>query len=296
MDTDALRIFLKVAELQSLTAAGRQMGIPKSQVSRRLRGLEQQLGARLFHRSTRVVRLTADGEALLPRASRVVREADEIGALFRSGRRLRGRVRVDLPVNLARRLVLPTLPDLLARHPELELFISTTDQIVDVVREGFDCVVRVGTPADSELVQRKLGELPVINCVSKRYAERHGIPQTLEDLDGHRVVHWASKLGTDTPMFEWDEGGKSFHRPMTASVTVNNTDAYAAACLAGLGIVQIPLVGMRERLAAGTVVEVLPEFRCDPMPVSILHTHGRRPPTRVKVVLDWITHALRDLD
>ena len=296
MDTDSLRIFLKVAELQSLTGAGQQMGIPKSQVSRRVRGLEQQLGARLFHRSTRVVRLTADGEALLPRANRVVREADEIGALFRSGRRLRGRVRVDLPVNLARRLVLPTLPDLLTRHPELELFISTTDRIVDVVREGFDCVVRVGTPTDSELVQRKLGELPLINCVSKGYAERHGVPNTLEDLDEHRMVHWASKLGSDTPVFEWDRDGKSFHRPMTASVTVNNTDAYSAACLAGLGIVQIPLVGMRERLATGTVVEVLPEYRCDPMPVSILHTHGRRPPTRVKVVLDWITHALRDLD
>lgn len=296
MNTDALRIFLKVAELQSLTAAGHQLGIPKSQVSRRVRGLEQQLGARLFHRSTRVVRLTADGEALLPRAHRVVREADEIGALFRSGRRLRGRVRVDLPVTLARRLVLPALPDLLARHPELELFVSTTDRIVDVVREGFDCVVRVGTPADSELVQRKLGELPLINLVSKQYAERHGIPKTLEDLDEHRVVHWASKLGSDTPVFEWDVDGRTHHRSMVASVTVNNTDAYSAACLAGLGIVQIPLVGMRDRLANGAVVEVLPQYRCDPMPVSILHTHGRRPPARVKVVLDWIAHALRELD
>ena len=295
MDTDALRIFLKVAELQSFSATGRQMGLPKSQVSRRLRALEQHLGARLFHRSTRVVQLTGDGEALLPRASRVVREADEIGALFRSGRRLRGRVRVDLPVNLARRFVLPALPDLLARHPELELFVSTTDRIVDVVREGFDCVLRVGTPADSELVQRKLGELPLVNCVSKQYADRHGVPTTLEELDDHRVVHYASKLGTDTPVFEWDRDGRSFHRPMTASVTVNNADAYTAACLAGLGIVQTPLLGMRERLASGAVVEVLPDYRCDPMPVSILHTHGRRPPMRVRVVLDWIAQALRDV-
>ncbi|MCA9714607.1 MAG: LysR family transcriptional regulator [Myxococcales bacterium] len=296
MDTDALRIFLKVAELQSLTATGQQLGIPKSRVSRQLRALEQQLGARLFHRSTRVVRLTADGEALLPRATRLVREADEIGALFRSGRRLRGRVRVDLPVNLARRLVLPALPDLLARHPELELFVSTTDRIVDVVREGFDCVVRVGAPEDSELVHRRLGELPMINCVSKEYAERHGVPQSLEELDRHRVVHYSSRLGTDTPTFEWVEGGKTRHRPMAASVTVNNTDAYAAACLAGLGIVQIPLVGQQAHLASGVLVEVLPERRCAPMPVSILHTHGRRAPARVRVVLNWIAHALRELD
>ena len=113
MDLDALRIFLKVAELGSITRAGAQLGLSKSRVSRRVNALERELDAHLFHRTTRAVRLTADGEALLPRARRIVREGDEIGALFHTGRGLRGQVRVDLPVKIARRVILPALPELL---------------------------------------------------------------------------------------------------------------------------------------------------------------------------------------
>ncbi|MCA9617859.1 MAG: LysR family transcriptional regulator, partial [Myxococcales bacterium] len=168
MDVEALRIFVKVAELGSLTRAGDHLGIPKGQVSRRLRALEADLDVRLFHRTTRVVRLTPDGETLLPRAVAMLREADEITGLFRSGRRLRGRVRVDMPVSLAKNYVLPTLPALLERHPELELFVSTTDRIVDVLGEGFDCVLRVGGSAQAaspslDLMKRKLGSLTMIN-------------------------------------------------------------------------------------------------------------------------------------
>ena len=119
MDLDALRIFLKVAELGSITRAGAQLGLSKSRVSRRVNALERELDAHLFHRTTRAVRLTADGEALLPRARRIVREGDEIGALFHTGRGLRGQVRVDLPVKIARRVILPALPELLARHPAI---------------------------------------------------------------------------------------------------------------------------------------------------------------------------------
>ncbi len=292
MDLEALRIFLKVAEVQSLTRAGEHLGLPKAHVSRKLRALESDLDARLFHRSTRVVRLSPDGEALIPRAKLIVREADEVAGMFRTGRRLRGRVRVDLPVNLARRFVLPALPELLDRHPELELFISTTDRIVDVVGEGFDCVLRVGASTDLDVTQRKLGELSMLNCVSKSYVERRGVPRSLEDLDQHQLVHYASRLGTDTPMFEYDRDGKTHTRPMPSALTVNTTDAYMAACLAGLGIVQVPRIGMTERLSSGEAVDVLAEYRCAPMPVVILQTHGRRPPQRVRAVMDWIAAAL----
>lgn len=292
MDVDSLRIFLKVAETENLTRAGEHLGLPKAHVSRKLGALEASLDARLFHRSTRVVRLTPDGETLVPRARAIVREADEIGALFRGGRRLRGRVRLDLPQNLARRFVLPTLPELLQRHPDLELFVSATDRIVDAVGEGFDCVLRVGALPDMELTQRKLGGLGMVNCVSRGYAERRGVPRSLEELDAHLLVNYASRLGGETPSFEYQAEGKTQHRTMASSVTVNSTDAYQAACLAGLGIVQVPLLGMRELIASGDIVEVLPAHRCAPMPVSLLHTHGRRAPNRVRVVMEWIADAL----
>lgn len=293
MDTDDLRVFLRVAELQNLTRAGEQRGMTKSRVSRRIATLEEQLGARLFHRSTRSVRLTPDGEALLPYAHRLVRDADEVDALFRTGPRLRGQVRIDLPVSLGRSFILPTLPDLLARHPNLELFISTTDRIVDAVREGFDCVLRVGELEDSELTRRRLGELPMVNCVGRRYADRRGVPGCLEDLKEHTVIHYhVSARGLRAPAFEYEQDGETIELPMHCAVTVNNADAYTAACLAGLGIVQTPRIGMRERLLTGEVVEVLPEHSCAPMPVSLLSTHGRRPPRRVRAVLGWIADAL----
>lgn len=292
MDLDALRIFLKVAEVGGLTRAGAQLGLPKAHVSRKLQALESQLDTRLFHRSTRVVRLTPDGETLLPRAKIMLRDADEISDLFRRDRRLRGLVRVDLPVSLARKHILPALPELLERHPELRMFISTTDRIVDVVGEGFDCVVRVGAATDSELSQRKLGEVSMVNCVSRAYAQKRGVPKTLEDLDQHQLVHYASRLVSEAPVFEYARAGKLHTRPIASVVTVNTTDGYLSACLAGLGIIQVPLIGVSQQLASGELLEVLRDFRCEPMPVSILHTHGRRAPARIHAVINWIASTL----
>ncbi len=292
MDVDALRVFLEVAKLQSLTRTGEQMGMAKSRVSRQIQGLESELGVRLFHRTTRAVRLSSDGEALVPRARTMVRDADEIATLFRSGQRLRGRVRVDLPLTIARTRVLPSLPDFVERHPELELFVSTTDRFVDAVREGFDLVLRVGTPPDSGLIQRKLGELEMVNCAAPAYIERRGVPVGVDDLDRHRIIHYAVGTGTE-PTFEWVHAGSERHCPMNASVTVNSTDAYRAACLAGLGIVQVPRIGVEEHLERGALVELLPDHRCAPMPIALLHPHGRRMPTRVRAVMDWISEVVR---
>lgn len=293
MDLDALRIFLKVAELSSLTKAGQHLGVSKSQVSRKIAALETELGGRLFHRTTRALRVTADGEALLPSAERIVREADEIEAMFRTGQRLRGRVRIDLPVRLAARRILPRLPELLDRHPELELFVSTTDRIVNPVAEGFDCVVRVGTSPDSDLRQRRLGEMAMVNVVSRGYARRRGIPKTLSDLEEHLLVRYDSALSSDAAELEYVVDGEWRAAPMASSLTVTSSDAYEAACRAGLGIVQVPRVGVEDGLASRELVEVLPEYRCPPMPVSVLHTHGRHPPRRVRAVLRWIADVVR---
>lgn len=292
MDVEALRVFLEVAKQHSFTRAAASLGMTKSRVSRQLQVLEAELGAQLFHRTTRAVRLSVDGEALVPRARNIVRDADDVATLFRSGRRLRGRVRVDLPLALARNRILPALPEFLARHPELELFVSTTDRFVDAVREGFDLVLRVGVPPDSELTQRKLGVLDMVNCVSASYVARRGRPETLDDLGAHALVHYAVGA-TAEPSFEWCDDSGEHLRPMAASVTVNSTDAYREACLAGLGIVQVPRVGVRALLERGALLEVLPEHRCAPMPVSLLHPHGRRMPGRVRAVSDWLCDVVR---
>jgi DNA-binding transcriptional LysR family regulator len=292
MDLETLRIFVRVAELAGFTRAADQLGMPKSRASLRVRALEEELGTRLLQRTTRAVRLTTDGEQMLARARRLVIEADELAAMFHAPRTLRGRVRVELPVGVARDVVIPRLPELLAAHPNLELLLGISDRRVDVVREGFDCVLRIGDLADSGLVARRLGVLPMSNYASAGYLRKYGIPKSIDDLDRHFIVHYSQSLGADQPTFEYRDGDGWRERPVHALVTVNNADAYEAACLAGLGIIQAPRWHRRDAIDRGLLVEVLPELSCAPMPVSLVHAHGRNVPRRVRAVMGWIAQVV----
>jgi DNA-binding transcriptional LysR family regulator len=291
-DLESVRAFLKVAEFGSFTQAALHLGLSKSRVSLLVRALERDLGVGLMQRSTRAVHLTADGEQFRPRAQRLLAEADELGAMFQAQRALRGQIRADLPVRLAREFVIPRLPEFLAVHPELEVLLSTTDRRVDVLRDGFDCVVRVGVLKDSGLATRRLGLLPMLNCASPSYLRRCGTPRSLGDLDAHWVVHYSLEFGADAASFEYREGTGYSERPMRSLVTVNNADAYLAACLAGLGIIQSPRLGLLQHLSSGALLEILPGLSCAPMPVSLVHAHARNVPKRVRVFMTWLAELL----
>ncbi len=215
--------------------------------------------------------------------------------MFQGPRNLRGRVRVDLPTGLARTVILPRLPELLALHPQLELELSTTDRRVDVLREGFDCVVRVGELREPSLVAQRLGLLAMVNCVSPAYVQRFGIPTDLDDLGRHYVVNYAQTLGTVSPSFEYRVGDEVHERPMRSLVTVNSSDAYHGACIAGLGIIQAPRYGYRAELERNTLIEILPDYPAAPMPISIVHAHGRQVPKRVRVVMTWLAALVEPL-
>lgn len=288
LDPESLRAFVKVVELGSFTRAAAQLGTGKARVSLRIKALEDELGTRLLQRTTRVVRATSDGEELLPRARRWVLDGEELGALFQTGRGLRGLVRVDLPVRVARDTIIPRLPELLARHPALSIHVSTTDRRTAPVREGFDLVLRVGAPGDPSLVGRRLGMLAMANAASPEYVRRHGVPRTLADLARHLVVHYASPDDTAPPSFEHVANGVLTDVPVRSVLTVSDADAYYAACMAGLGIVQAPRAGLRTSFASGLLIEVLPEHLAAPMPVSLLHPHGRSVPRRVRAVMSWL--------
>jgi DNA-binding transcriptional LysR family regulator len=288
MDLEAVRIFVKVAELSSFTRAAEQLGMPKSRVSLHVSALEEEVGSRLLQRTTRVVRPTPDGEQFLVRARRLVAEADELAAMFQAPSTLRGRVRIDLPVTIARDLIIPRLPELLAAHPSLEILLSTTDRRVELVREGFDCVLRIGALPDSALIAKRLGAFSMMNYASPAYLRKYGVPRTIDDLDRHYVVHYSLSLGGDEPTFEYKDGDRYRERPMRSFVTVNNVDAYEAACAAGLGIIQAPRRGFREAVERGLLIEVLPELLCAPMPVALVHGHGRNVPRRVRAVMAWL--------
>jgi DNA-binding transcriptional LysR family regulator len=292
MDLESLRVFVKVTELASFTRAAEQLGMSKARVSQRLGALEEELGSALLQRTTRAVRPTPDGEQLLARARRLVLDADEVATMFRAAKTLRGLVRVDLPATFGRDVLIPRLPEFFAAHPEIELHVSTTDRRVEVVRDGFDCVLRIGALTDSGLVAKRLGALSMTNCASASYVKKFGVPRTIADLDRHFLVNYSPTLGSDPPVFEYRENGRNLEQPMKSVITVNSADAYLAACLAGLGIIQAPLTGKGIHLDDGSLVAVLAEFTPEPMPVSIVHAHGRNIPKRVRAVMAWIADAL----
>jgi DNA-binding transcriptional LysR family regulator len=295
---DRMQIFARVAELSSFTQAAQVLGLPKASASLAVQQLEAQLGTRLLHRTTRRVQLTQDGQAYYERCKDLLDDVDELQAMFQQpdGTALRGRVRIDMSTGIARQLVLPALPDLLNRHPLLEVELSSTDRRVDLVREGFDCVIRVGPVAEPGLVARPLGLVRVATCASPGYLARKGTPQSLADLAQHDLVHYVSTLGTKSAGFETmaddNDASPQFH-PMAGRITVNSAEAYLGACAAGLGLIQAPLLGVRELIDRGLLVEVLPHHPAPPMPVTLIYPHRRHLPQRVRVVMDWLAAVVQ---
>lgn len=291
----ALRVFLQVAELAHFSRAADELGLPKGRVSQVVRDLEARLGTRLFQRTTRRVSLTPDGELLAERARALLADAGEIEALFQQDQQLTGRLRVDMPVRLALDAVLPALPQFLAAHPGLTVELSCTDRRVDLVEEGFDCVLRVGAVHDPLLVARPLGQMSMVNVASPDYLTRQGTPVTPDDLQagGHHLVHYSQVWADRRPRFEWlDATGHERSLTLPSRVTVNNTDAYQAAVLAGAGIAQFPLQGVRHLLADGRLVRVLQGFDAAPLPVRLVMSQRRHTPRRVRVFMDWLAERV----
>ena len=289
-ELDTIQVFLKVAELHSFSGAARQLGLPNATVSSAVRQLEANLGTRLLQRTTRRVQLTQEGAAFYARSRELVADFDALRAMFRGGADLlSGRLRIDMSVAMAARIVLPHLGEFMARHPRLLIDLGTADRRVDVIREGYDCVLRAGTLQDSSLVARPLGSYRLLNCASPGYLRAYGTPRTLDDLAHHRVIHYDAQLGGSAPAWEWfdEAAGQSRSAPVGAALTVNGTVAYEAACLAGLGLVQAPEAGLRERLRDGSLVEVLPDYRPAPMPLAFVYPSRRHVPARTLAFMDW---------
>jgi DNA-binding transcriptional LysR family regulator len=294
MDLDQLRIFERVADLGSFTQAADQLGLAKSRVSAVVQQLESDVGARLLQRTTRRVRLTPDGEQFIERCKEVIADAEQLQGMFQpAAMGLRGRLRIDLSNALARDLIIPRLPEFLTAHPLLEVGISTTDRRVDLVQDGFDCVLRIGRNADTDLIARPLGVMRMRNLAAPSYLRAHGTPASLADLSQHRIVHYAAKLGSQGAGWEYQEGGLTRIHPMRSAIVVNGTDAYQAACLAGLGMVQVPVYGTQHLVDAGRLVDVMPGHIAAPMPVSLLYPNRRQMAPRVQAILNWLAQVVQ---
>ena len=291
---DLFRIFTRVVDCASFTRAADMLGMPRSSVSAAVAELEARIGARLLHRTTRKVAPTQDGTAFYERCLRVIADVEETEALFRQdGARPAGRLRVDVPGRIGRLIVAPALGGFLDAYPDIDVTLGVTDRAVDLIEEGVDCVLRVGPLADSDMIARTIGMLPLINVASPAYLDRHGTPRTPDDLSEHHAVNYASPSSGRVEPWEWCVGGAVRALPMRARVTVNSAEASIACCLAGLGLIQIPAYDVRHHILAGDLIEILPDHRAEPLPMTLLYPHRQHLSRRVKVFADWLETLLK---
>ena len=291
---DAMQVFVRVAELASYTRAAESLGLPKASVSTAVQQLEGELGTQLLHRTTRKVQMTLDGRACYERCKDLLADMDELRSMFQQGpQSLRGRLRIDMPTGVARTMVVPRLPEFLRQHPQVQIELSCTDRKVDLIREGFDCVLRVGALEDGSLIVRPLGHFAIINCASPQYVRTHGMPRTPEELASHQLIHYVGTFGSRPMGFEYHDGTTYQTIDMPGTITVNSAEAYQESCLAGLGIIQAPAAGVRGLIEAGLLVEVAPDLRAEPMPVSLVYVQRRNLSSRVQVFMSWIAEVMK---
>lgn len=290
---ELFRIFTRVVETASFTRAADTLGVPRSSVSTAISRLEIRVGARLLQRTTRRVMPTPDGVAFYERCLRMIADLEDVESMFQQGvGKPVGKLRVDVPGRIGRLIVIPALPEFLEAYPEIELTLGVRDRAVNMVEEPIDCVLRTGSLPDSGMIARAIGALPLINVASPIYLAQHGTPQTNEDLVQHWAVNYASPVTGRVEPWEVTDGTTPRFIPMRARVTVNSAEAYIAASLAGLGMIQIPAYDVRDQLAAGTLIELLPTQRAVPLPLTLLYPH-RHLPQRVRVFTDWLEALLR---
>jgi DNA-binding transcriptional LysR family regulator len=290
---DAMRVFCRVVERRSFTRAAADLTLPRSSVTDAVKGLEARLGVRLLQRTTRQVSPTLDGEAYYRRCIRLIADLEDAEAGF-TGAKPSGLIRIDVHGTQARYFLLPGLPAFLDAYPEIRLHIGEAHQPLDMVREGFDCILRAGDLVDSPLIRRRLAVLSRGTFAGPEYLRRHGIPSSPADLEnGHRMVGYLAPDTTDIIPLVFQTAGKvrSLTLPSTLTVTGPETNV-ASACL-GLGLIQVPRYRVAHELESGALVEVLADHPPTPLPVHVLYSHTRQLSPRLRVFLDWMAEQFR---
>jgi DNA-binding transcriptional LysR family regulator len=281
-------IFVRIVERRSFTKAAGDLHIPRATVTNAMKRMEDRLGARLLDRTTRQVNPTLDGEAYYNRCLRLLADMDEAEGSFRDAAP-KGLLRVNLQGTLARHFVIPALPGFLARYPALELSIGEGDRLVDLVREGIDCVLRAGDLQDSSMVGRRVAQMEQVTCASPEYLARYGEPKHWKDFAGHLAVNYVSSTTGRPYPLEFSTGEGLRLVTLAGPVAVTGADVYTASAVAGLGFIQVPRYRIAAELAEGKLRVVLPDCPPPPMSVSVLYPQNRQLSSRVRAFADWLT-------
>jgi DNA-binding transcriptional LysR family regulator len=276
-----MQVFARVAALGSFSAAGRALGLSQTGVTKHVAALEARLGTRLLHRTTRRLTLTETGRSYLEACERILAEIAEAEALVGAeGVEAHGTLRLNVPLSFGVREIAPALAAFSAAHPALTIELGLNDRRVDLIEEGWDLAVRIGSLADSGLIARRLASSRLVVCAAPAYLDRHGTPRRPEELKGHNCLGY-----TLSDASGWRFGDQAY--PVSGTLRAPNGAALVAAAVAGLGLVYQPTFLVAEALRAGTLVALDLGAPCPTLPIHALMPPGRRP-AKTRAFVDYL--------
>ena len=285
----AMKVFTLVVETNSFTRAADAIDLPRASVSVIIQQLEAYLKVRLLQRTTRRLNLTPDVAAYYERCVRILADLDDIeGSLENDCLAPRGKIRVDMPGALGRAVLMSRVHEFHAKYPDVELMLGFSDRPVDMIHEAVDCVIRVGELQDSTLVARRVGVYQGVTVASPEYLDQFGTPTTIEALQKHTVINYFWSRTGRFMEFTFHVDGQAVSVPLKSRVSVNDSEAYIATALEGIGIAQVARFMAIPYLRSGKLVELLEQWKPMPMPISAVYPHNRHLSPTVRVFVDWV--------
>lgn len=295
---EAMRAFCRIVETGSFKNAADTLNIPTTTLSGQIQSLENQLGLKLLHRTTRKVSPTADGLHYYQRILPLLNEIDEINQEISQQETLRGVLKIELPSPVADYLIVPNLPDFLRQYPHLRLEIGSSERVVDLVAEGVDCAIRGGIIADESLVAKVIGQMPFCLCATADYLSANVPISRPEDLEKHCYLGFKfattgklAKITLASEIKDITPTGNIFNK--APDQIYNNAQTYYQAVLSGLGIGYVPKAFAKPYLQTGELIEILPDFPLQAMPMSLVYPYSRYIPKRVKAFQQWVNELIR---
>jgi LysR family transcriptional regulator for bpeEF and oprC len=292
-----LRIFVAVADHGSFARGAEALRLARPSVTNAIVALEDTVGACLLHRTTRRASLTGEGEVFYERATQVLADAAETRNLFGgSSEKPRGRLRIDIPVALAKSLIIPGLAEFNATFPDVDIVLGVSDQPADLLADGIDCVLRLGELAVTSMVSRVVAHVALVTCASPAYFSAWGMPKTIDDLASHKAIIYFSGRGRHRMDWHFLEGEDERTIRMKPAILVNDSEALVSCALEGMGMIQALGVNVEEHLATGRLVVALSELKALRRPVSIMYPARQHLAPQVRAFIDWITDLFAVID
>lgn len=284
-----INIFMQVVEQGSFTKAAEFLQLHRPAVSKAIQHLEDDLGVKLIHRTTRKLSVTAEGEEFYHRSKTILSEVNDMMASFSTTLPPRGRLRLDVPLSLAHAILIPHLIKFKEKYPDIEVVLLSSDKKTDLITEGVDCVVRLGELQDSSFISKRLGEIRMVTCASPAYLEAHGNPESLDDLQNHKAVNFFSDHSREVMEWKFIDKNIVVLQRSASSMLVDNSDILLSCGLSGLGIIQATYPALKPHIDAGELVEILTQYPPVSKPVSVMYPDREYLSPKVRVFIDWFS-------